>query len=123
MRTVLVVLVWGTVAGWAGGQELLPPPREAVPQPQQAQTQPGTPLPGVVVMPQLPALPPGIGFYRTSAYDHWQHMSTTLDGRWRPRVLTTPAGVYYSYDGRPYYWYGNDNLQIRGAGGVPWSHP
>lgn len=116
MRMILVVLVLVAAAGRAGGQELLPPPKETLPPH-------ATPLPSVHVLPQPPSFPIGIGFYRTSAYDHWQHMSTTLDGRWRPRVLTTPHGVYYSYDGRPYYWYGNDPLQIRGAGSVPWSHP
>lgn len=116
MRNLIVVLLLGVVVGRANGQELLPPPKEATPQP-------ATPLPPAIVLPQPPAIPIGLGFYRTSAYEHWQHMSTTLDGRWRPRVLTTPAGVFYSYDGRPYYWYGNDPLQIRGAGSVPWSHP
>jgi len=112
MRTLLVLLILGLGTGWATGQEVLPPPKESVPQPAPSP-------PPIMVMPHQPTIPIGLGFYRRSAYEHWQYMSTTPDGRWRPRVLTTPVGPYWAYDGRYYPYYGSDPRWIGEPGSVP----
>jgi hypothetical protein len=68
---------------------------------------PAAPAPEVVVVP-LPAapfpdsVPEGVGFYRPSAYDVWQDYAPDRGGRWRPRVVYSPAGIYYHYSGMPY---------------------
>ncbi len=120
MRTLLALLVLVTTTGWVGGQELLPPPKESVPQPGVA--------PPAVLVPAQPAVAPpvhvhpspplpvaGLGFYRRSAYEHWQYLSPRLDGEWRPRILTTPLGPVWAYDGSPYYWYNSNPHWFRGV--------
>ena len=86
-RTVVGLLAVLGLAGSARGQEVLPPPAAVLPPP----------------VAEVPAgIPVGVGFYRPSAYDVWQDYAPDRGGRWRPRVLYTPAGAYYRYNGMPY---------------------
>jgi hypothetical protein len=75
----------------AGGARAEPPPPELPP--------------GVLVAP-APVLAPPPAFYRPSAYDVWQDYSPNAWGRWRPRVIYTPHGAFYRYNGQPYPWAG-----------------
>jgi hypothetical protein len=98
MRTLLgLVLAMGWLSlAKAAAQEKLAFPKEESLAPAAV-----APLPIVV----LPAPHPPTGFYRISAYEHWQHRAVGWDGRFHLRVLTTPEGRFYSYNGQPYPFY------------------
>jgi hypothetical protein len=49
-------------------------------------------------------LPPGISFYRPSAYDVWQNLAVGRRGEFLPRVRTTPHAAFYQHDGSIYWW-------------------
>jgi hypothetical protein len=66
--------------------EPLPPPQRVVPEP---------PLPA-------PDLPPYPAFERRNRYDVWQDYAVNRQGRWRARVVYSPAGAYYHYNHEPY---------------------
>jgi hypothetical protein len=84
----------------AVGQEVLPPPKETPPKESLPLPKETVPLPpGIIIG---PALPRPTGYYRVSAYEHWQHLSPDAYGRWSPRVLNTPNGYFYSGSGQPY---------------------
>jgi hypothetical protein len=57
---------------------------------------PETPL----LLPPPAVLNPQWG--RIGRYSVWQNYSVDHLGRWRPRVLYTPDGAFYYYDGRPF---------------------
>jgi hypothetical protein len=60
-----------------------------------------------VVAPAVPVAPgplPPLGYYRVSAYEVWQNLAVDRNGFFRPRVVSTPYGAYYRYNGRPYPW-------------------
>jgi hypothetical protein len=81
LRACLFLLaILATFGGNIAADEPLPPPRIA----------PGEPHPPVV--------------YRVSQYEVWQHLSVDRQGRFRPRVIDTPYGAFYSYSGQPYPW-------------------
>jgi hypothetical protein len=42
------------------------------------------------------------GYYRPSAYEHWQYRTPNDFGQWRPRVLYYRGRAWYAYDGTPY---------------------
>ena len=65
--------------------EPLPPPRRIEPAP--------APAP-VVIYP----------IYRVSAYAVWDHYAVDRGGYFRLRVIDTPAGAFYSYNGKPFPW-------------------
>src|SRR5437899_86224 len=72
--------------------ELLPAPRELKPE---AVLPPAYSLPGSFVVP---------AYYRASHYDIWQLYAVDRRGTWRPRVIYTPHGAFYLYNGQPYPW-------------------
>jgi hypothetical protein len=81
LRAVLSLLAGvALAAGDVAADEPLPVPRVAVPDP-------------VLVIP-----------YRVSHYEVWQHLAVDRQGFFRPRVLWTPHGAFYSYNGQPYPW-------------------
>jgi hypothetical protein len=43
-------------------------------------------------------------YFRTSRYDVWQYYGVDYQGRFRPRVIYSPCGPYYLYNGEPYPW-------------------
>jgi len=43
-------------------------------------------------------------FLQTSRYDVWQYYGVDRFGRFRPRVIYSPYGSYYLYNGEPYPW-------------------
>ena len=43
-------------------------------------------------------------YFRTSRYDVWQYYGVDYQGRFRPRVIYSPSGSYYLYNGEPYPW-------------------
>ena len=45
---------------------------------------------------------PPLVVYRVSQYEVWKHLAVDRQGRFRPRVIWTPNGAYYSYSGEPY---------------------
>jgi hypothetical protein len=57
--------------------------------------------PPQVIEPQ--PLPP-IGYYRRSAYEVWQNLSVDRRGFFRARVIDTPYGAFYRYNGQPWFW-------------------
>ena len=43
-------------------------------------------------------------FLQTSRYDVWQYYGVDRYGRFRARVIYSPYGSYYLYNGEPYPW-------------------
>src|SRR5262249_7440580 len=41
---------------------------------------------------------------RASRYEVWQYYGVDRFGRFRPRVILSPYGAYYLYNGQPYPW-------------------
>jgi hypothetical protein len=41
---------------------------------------------------------------RINRYDVWQLYEVGRHGQFRPRVIYSPYGAFYLYDGRPYPW-------------------
>jgi hypothetical protein len=82
---VLSVALLG-LAG-AGRADELPPPR-VLPTTQ--------PPPAIVIYPPTP--------YRVSRYAVWNYYGVSSTGQFLPRVLDTPYGAYYAFDGRSYPW-------------------
>jgi hypothetical protein len=80
--SLLVLLVSNDLSR---GDEPLPPPRRVEPAP--------APAP-VVIYP----------YYRVSAYAVWDHYAVDRQGFFRLRVIDTPTGAFYSYNGKPYPW-------------------
>jgi hypothetical protein len=72
----------------AGGEELLPLPKDASPR----FLAPGT-GPGLDPM-----------YFRKNRYDVWQFYGVDRQNMWRPRVIYAPAGAYYLYNGAPFPW-------------------
>jgi hypothetical protein len=70
----------------AAADEPLPQPR-AVP----------APVPPPLVYPPPPP-------YRVSHYAVWQNYGVSRAGWFLPRVVDTPYGAYYHYNGMPYPW-------------------
>ncbi len=70
-----------------------------------APTPPTLPQPALVdVVPEtiIMDLPPILPYERINRYDVWQYMGVDRMGRWRPRVIHSPVGAYYLYNGAPY---------------------
>jgi hypothetical protein len=86
MRTsiVIAVLFVGLFTGLAAAGD---PPPEPAPMP--------APEPAAVVI-----RPWG----RVSRYAVWQDYAVDQQGHFRPRVLYTPDGAFYYYNGQPYPW-------------------
>jgi hypothetical protein len=93
MRMSIAGLVLLLSSGIAAADELLGPPR--------------------VLQPELP--PPPV-YYRRSAYEVWQNLSVDRRGFFRARVIDTPYGAFYRYNGEPYFW--TSTLQHRYMPGV-----
>ncbi len=99
IRLLIPALVVGSLLGFGAAvrghdeadDELLPPPRELQP----------APAAPVYVVPHAPPIP---AYYRTSAYDVWQLNAVDRRGFWRPRVMYSPYGAYYLYNGQRYPW-------------------
>jgi len=77
---------------YAFGDE--PPASELLPQPKQAS-------PEQAVAGDQAVSP---SYYRTSRYDVWQYYAVDRFGHFRPRVVLSPYGAYYLYNGRPFPW-------------------
>ncbi len=84
VRTLLAVVFFLTV-GSLVADEPLPPPRK---EPVEIKPAP------VIVYPHV----------RVSAYAVWDHYAVDRNGFFRPRVIDTPYGAFYSYTGKPYPW-------------------
>ncbi len=78
---VLIFTITASICGSAAADEPLPPPRITSAEP-------------------YPPIVP----YRVSQYEVWQHLAVDRQGRYRPRVVSTPQGYFYSYSGEPYPW-------------------
>jgi hypothetical protein len=56
---------------------------------------------------------PPPGYYRVSAYAHWQYYGVDRFNQFRPRVVLSPyGGAYYLYDGSPYYFVPNQSFNV-----------
>lgn len=96
-------LLAGVACGWwtcAKAQE--PPVAEQLPQPR----------PANVATPSMeePALNPV--YFRTSRYDIWQFYAVNRSGYFRPRVVLSPYGAYYLYNGQPFPWVSTHSLEF-----------
>ena len=69
----------------------LPPPRQVSPP-----AQPPVPQPMLVPVP------------RRNPYDVWLYYGVGRQGRFRPRVIYSPYGAYYLYNGAPFPWTGTN---------------
>jgi hypothetical protein len=107
MSLRLVTLTSLTVLGLAGAApaQVLPPPHVLPPANMAppgfvAPVMPpaGKPLPSL----PLAALPYPVPGYRPSAYQVWQNYGLTYNGWLRPRVIQTPQGGYFLYNGAPF---------------------
>jgi hypothetical protein len=83
LSAVLAVLTISLSASLSAADEPLPAPTPLPPQP-----------PYIIVQPLM----------RTSRYAVWQNYGVDRQGIFRPRVLYTPDGAFYTIDGRPYPW-------------------
>ena len=72
-------------------EELLPPPRV------ESRTLPFIQAPPPMVI--YPPSPPPVG-----PRDVWQLYDVDSSGRFRPRVIYSPAGSYYLYNRQPFPW-------------------
>jgi hypothetical protein len=43
-------------------------------------------------------------YFRQSRMDVWQNYAVDRTGHWRPRVIYSPSGAYYRYNGQPFPW-------------------
>lgn len=69
--------------------EILPPPR---------------PVTGAVVpTPVLPYYLPN-SLPKPGTREIWQFYGVDQTGQWRPRVILSPLGAYYLYNGEPFYF-------------------
>jgi hypothetical protein len=50
---------------------------------------------------------------RINRYDIWQFYAVGHYGRFRPRVIYSPYGSFYLYDGRPYPWVSTHQLDFK----------
>jgi hypothetical protein len=80
------VLVSASVADDGKGPEQLPPPRQ---------------LPAEAAVLPL-ELPLNTMFMRDNRWDVWQFYGVDRSGYFRPRVVYSPYGSYYVFNGRPY---------------------
>ncbi|MGE3804774.1 MAG: hypothetical protein AB7K24_08895 [Gemmataceae bacterium] len=64
------------------GEEAAPAPRTAEPE--------------IIVLPYY--------HQRINRYDVWQKVAVSHSDQWRPRVINSPYGAYYLYNGKPYPW-------------------
>jgi hypothetical protein len=98
MRTTaaLLVLLGMTTAGRGADPAVTPPPEVRYELP------PGMP-PGMPPN-MLPGPLPPLGYYRVSAYEVWQNLAVNQQGYWRARVIDTPYGAFYRYNGQPFPW-------------------
>jgi hypothetical protein len=96
----LAVFLAMTVASVTCGQEpeQLPPPKVKVPE--AAPPSYYVPYPAYVV----PSVPPPM-----NSREGWAYFAPNQFGQMRPRVILSPYGSYYLYNGRPFYgvWSGN----------------
>jgi hypothetical protein len=87
---------------WLGGTVLMlcaaaraaDPPAEQLPVPRE-------------IAPSVPAPPPMLPpppFLRPNRWAVWQNLAVDQSGQWRPRVVYSPYGDYYYYNGAPYPW-------------------
>ena len=61
----------------------------------------GRPTPAILFADQH--APDKMIFYpKESAYNHWQYLAVDRLGNFRPRVVYSPNGSYYLYNGMPY---------------------
>jgi len=74
--------------------EPLPPPKRA---------EPLTP-PRILEDPVLPYAGLDPAYFRQSRMDVWQNYAVDRTGHWRPRVIYSPSGAYYRYNGQPFPW-------------------
>jgi hypothetical protein len=86
LLALLPALVPLTRAEDTAGPELLPPPRIEPPE-------------AVIVETRI--IPP---YYRVNRYDVWQYYGVDRTGHFRARVIYSPYGPYYLYNGEPFPW-------------------
>lgn len=58
-------------------------------------------------MPAPQSLPVDVvypGYHRVSRYDVWQNYAVDRNGYFRPRVIYSPYGPYYRYNGEPFLY-------------------
>jgi hypothetical protein len=103
-RSLIVVLVLG-LAQLAGAQEPGKQPKKDIEQrvaPKQMEE----------LLPPPQIVPPGNLLYpyarptfpQFGTRDVWQYYGVDSAGRFRPRVILSPFGAYYSVNGAPYPW-------------------
>ena len=80
------------------------PPGEQLPQPQEVAPRdvlpPPRALPQLLLLPLPPRDPPP----QMGRRDVWQYFAPGWSGRFVPRVIYSPSGSYYLYNGAPYHW-------------------
>jgi hypothetical protein len=76
-------------------------PGEQLPAPKRAESL--TP-PRVLEEPLLPQAGLDPAYFRQSRMDVWQNYAVDRTGHWRPRVIYSPSGAYYRYNGQPFPW-------------------
>jgi hypothetical protein len=110
-RSVSLALLMALALAGALHAQALPPPRvlpPAAPMPLVNMAPPGVVVPVMPPagrpLPSLPlaALPYPVPGYRPSAYQVWQNYGLSYQGWLLPRVIQTPQGGYFFYNGAPY---------------------
>jgi hypothetical protein len=49
---------------------------------------------------------------RINRYEIWQFYEVDRAGQFRPRVIDSPYGAFYLYDGRPFPWVSNHQREF-----------
>ena len=99
---------WLLAAALVGpAQEIKPAERaDSLPAPRPLAPNGGPGMNAFIVPGHAPVAPFGMGnpmYYRPSQMEKWQNYGVDLKGFFRPRVIYSPYGAYYRYNGQPYY--------------------
>jgi hypothetical protein len=79
-----------------------PPALESLPHPQKS-------TPEAIVIEEAPF---NSLYLRTSRYDVWQYYGVDRTGHWRLRVVLSPYGAYYLFNGQPFPWVSSHPTEV-----------
>jgi hypothetical protein len=89
--------------------EMLPQPKSPDKSGPEKLPQPKSEMPVLIEPQPMPVMsfPP-----RRSYYAVWDLYGVTPSGQFRPRVIYSPHGAYYLYNGEPYPWVTTHSLEV-----------
>jgi hypothetical protein len=109
LRLAMIVLLAGGIASELAAQEPMPQAAEQLPPPRQWIPPVPTPPIQYIPYPMLPPPPPP----RLDTRNAWALFAVDQAGRYRYRVVLSPYGSYYLYNGHPYLGTTTQQLYIQ----------